>query len=364
MFQTRRITARDRGTLRRTGYALLLLVFQLSICAQASSRDMVQFEGQSRRPGPDETIPRPSMERIPIMIHVVLEDGSPLASDLMILPDSEENCHVAAVFRDGSVRLEVRTRSDQGAGVHSRQGLGCLLWKVALPGYESASGYVHDGTIVKMHRLGDHEGSFVSITTLHAPEKARKEYGRGEALLTKRRWPQAEERFRIAVAVFPAYAPAWSELGVALEQQGRVSEAIAAYRKASEADPKYIKPIVQRARAAGAQNNWTEEQEAAKQAIDLHAIDFPLAYFAYAEASYHLGHLDEAVENCRQAIELDRRQEIPQVHLLLGVLFKQREQTGDAIAQFRAFLKLVPTGPEAEKAKEQMKEWEHAAEAR
>lgn len=112
---------------------------------------MAQFDGQSRVPGPDEPSPRPLTERTPITIRVVLEDGSRLAANPMILPYSED-CHVAAVFRDEAVRLEVRTRSDLGTAGRDPQAPGCLLWKVALPGYQSVSGYVRDGAIVKMYR--------------------------------------------------------------------------------------------------------------------------------------------------------------------------------------------------------------------
>ena len=365
MFQERPITPAQRSNRKTGGVVLLLLAFQLSICARPAYRDMAQFEGQSHRPGPDEPSPRTSIpERMSITIRVVLEDGSPLASNPLILPYSEEDCHVSGLFRDGTVRLEVRTGSDLNTVERNPHGPGCRLWKVAFPGYQSASGYVRDGTIVKMYRLGDHEGSSVSITTLHAPEKARKAYERGEALLNKRQWNQAERHFRAAIALYPAYAPAWSELGVALEQQGRLPEATEAFRKASEADPKYIKPLVQRARVAGAQNHWTEEREAAKQAIDLHAVDFPAAYFTYAEASYHLGALEEANQNCRRAIELDPRAEIPQAHLLLGLLLAERGITQEAMEQFHAFLKLVPTGAEAEKAREQIRKWEQTAKTR
>jgi tetratricopeptide (TPR) repeat protein len=69
----------------------------------------------------------------------------------------------------------------------------------------------------------------------------------------------AESSFREALAIYPAYAVACSELGAVLEQQDRLREAFAAFRNAVDADPKYIKPMVQLARLAGKPNRWHDE---------------------------------------------------------------------------------------------------------
>jgi len=45
-------------------------------------------------------------------------------------------------------------------------------------------------------RLGEHEGSSVSLASLSAPIKARKAYERGEALMPKRKWAEAEKHFK------------------------------------------------------------------------------------------------------------------------------------------------------------------------
>ena len=76
------------------------------------------------------------------------------------------------------------------------------------------------------------------------------------------------------------------------------------------------------------------------------------------------GNLDAALAHFERAIELDPRAEIPQAHLLLGLLLAERGITQEAMEQFHAFLKLVPTGAEAEKAREQIRKWEQTAKTR
>jgi tetratricopeptide (TPR) repeat protein len=49
--------------------------------------------------------------------------------------------------------------------------------------------------------------------------------------------PRAESCYRLALCVDPEVALYWFNLGVSVEDQGRVSEAVAAYERALELDP-------------------------------------------------------------------------------------------------------------------------------
>ena len=51
-------------------------------------------------------------------------------------------------------------------------------------------------------------------------------------------WREATYRFERAIAIDPAYAPAYNNLGVACEQQGLIEKAREAYEKALALDPK------------------------------------------------------------------------------------------------------------------------------
>lgn len=99
---------------------------------------------------------------------------------------------------------------------------------VSLAGYRSVRGPVEDDMVVVLKRLGESEGSTVSLTVLKAPEKARKAYGKGGQAVWKKDWAAAQKWYEDAVALYPEYATAWDELGLALERQGKREEASAA----------------------------------------------------------------------------------------------------------------------------------------
>ena len=109
-------------------------------------------------------------------------------------------------------------------------------------------------------------------------------------------------------------------------------------------DPKYIKPIVQIAGLAGRQQHWQEELDVARQALALHPVNFPGAYFYFAEAQYHLGRAEDAAQSLHTAIECDPGGEFPQAHFLAGTLLAQSRRTSEAVQEFQIYLQLSPRG--------------------
>ena len=60
----------------------------------------------------------------------------------------------------------------------------------------------------------------------------------GIELAQKKLWKEAEFRWEKAVELDPMYPSAWNNLGIAYEQQGKFPQALKAYEKARELDPK------------------------------------------------------------------------------------------------------------------------------
>jgi tetratricopeptide (TPR) repeat protein len=286
-----------------------------------------------------------------ITAKVVLEDGSPLVSSPMVLlhqPGFESQCAGQQLFKGGTLVLRV-----------PRGNAGCEL-SIMLTGYRKFTGYVHDGTLITLRRIGPGEGSSVSIASLNAPAKARKEYELGESAAAKEKWPKAEEHFKTSLFLDPQYAMAWSELGQALQKQGRFDEAKDAFQKARHEDPTYIKPVVQLAAASGVQQRWEEEMNFSEEALNMHPVEFPAAYFFHAEATFHIGKLEDAQRLTREAIELDPGGSCPESLVLLAKIFEKQGNTSEASIAYHRYLKLAPRGALAKETKEALARLKHA----
>jgi Flp pilus assembly protein TadD len=116
-------------------------------------------------------------------------------------------------------------------------------------------------------------------------------------------WPEAERRFRLAVAVKPGFARAWNNLGIAAARQGRIDEAMASYRRASALDPAMAAPHAN----LGAIHLQAGRLEAALEELDAAArLDPQGAHIQYnlAVARLRSGDLPGALAALRRTLTL------------------------------------------------------------
>ncbi|MSO93926.1 MAG: glycosyltransferase family 41 protein [Rhodospirillales bacterium] len=116
---------------------------------------------------------------------------------------------------------------------------------------------------------------------------------------------EAEARFRKATEIMPEYTIAWLNLGNTLSAQGRFDEAIAAFRELAEMTPAFA-PV----------------------------------YNNMANALKNTGRLDEAEATLKKAISLDPN--YADAHDNLGVVYLRAGRIEDALASIRKALKMKP----------------------
>ncbi|MGD0014669.1 MAG: tetratricopeptide repeat protein [Bryobacteraceae bacterium] len=292
---------------------------------------------------------------------IVLEDGTPLPTTPQITPALSgwlvPNCRILNVFGNGNVEYAVNWRSRPYDGATADV---CEV-RIRLAGYRQADVTLRNGAVIVLKRLGDHEGSTVSMTTLKAPEEARKAYEQGAAAMSQKKWARAQAGFERAVAIYPDYAPAWSELGEVFREQSKPKEARAAWERALEADPKYVRPYLQLTRLALAEGRTQDAVGIAERALELNPVEFPGIYFYYAVANYNLGRLDVAEKSARRAIELDADREIPRAEDLLGSVLAAKGDQRGAIEHLRRYLAISPQATDAAEVRQRIAELERRA---
>jgi len=257
----------------------------------------------------------------------------------------------------------------QNMGVSERDLMGCEI-RASLAGYRSdminLSGRRQMdnpelGTIV-LHRIAGVEGVSISASSLNAPKDAKKAYDKGHELLKKQKIADARKELEKAVELYPGYAVAWFDLGLAKENQNDIDGARAAYAKALAADSKYLKPYPQLLSIAVKQQNWQETAEMSAKLVKLDPVDYPTAHYYNAVSNYFLKNYDVAEKSIREAQKLDTRNRIPKSNQLLGaILIEKRDYTG-AAEQIRKYLSVLPANsPETDNVKKQLEELEKVA---
>ena len=275
------------------------------------------------------------------------EDGSPLPTTPQIIPSLSQrlvaNCRILTMFGDGTVEyvIDWRSRPYEPATADV-----CSV-TIRLKGYRATEATLRNGAVIVLQRLGDNEGSMVSLTALKAPEEAQKAYGKGVVAMTDKKWSAAQKNFERAVEIYPQYAQAWSDLGEVLREQSKTVEAGAAWKRALEADPKYIKAYLQLTRLALEEKRMEEAAGFAERALAMNPIEFPAIYFYDAAANYNLRRLDQAEKSVRRAIDLDSHHQIPRAEVLLGSVLAAKGDRRGAVEHLRKYLEMSPKAIDA-----------------
>jgi tetratricopeptide (TPR) repeat protein len=243
--------------------------------------------------------------------------------------------------------------------------IGCEL-RARLGGYRSSvivldgaytSGQMEVGTIV-LHPIAKVQGTTVSATNLAAPKLAKKAFEQANAALRKSNFEAAAQNLQTAVASYPNYAEAWFKLGQVYQQLRQNQNARQAFAKAIEADSNYVNPYIQLARLAGQEKNWVAVADITDRALALDPLDFPEGYFLNSLAYYSLEKLDIAERSARRVLRLDSSHRLPQIHLLLANILREKQDIAGTIEQLRNYLKYAPTSAYADRIRSQIQELE------
>lgn len=257
-------------------------------------------------------------------------------------------------------------------GNSRRMGSEASLWgcelRASYPGYRSdvvplAGRRTMDDPnvgIIILHRLGNVQGTTISITTAEAPKSAQKSFEKGVQAGRKGNFEEAEKRFLAATGDDPKYAVAWFALGQAQEQQNRIEDARKSYLAAMEADKHYVSPLNQLALLAARESKWDDAAAYSKRVIELNPVEFPSAFWYNTVANYNLNKDEEAAQSGKALLKLDTQHRFPEANRLMAELSLNSKNYAEAADHLKAYLALVPTAKDADALKQQLLKIEEA----
>lgn len=266
--------------------------------------------------------------------------------------------------RPTPVTTDRRTMQSGMCQALTRQG--CEI-RAVLPGFQSSSVALRTsecdsfemnlGTIV-LKRLGDVQGSAISVTSIAAPKDARQAYEKGSKAFLQDKLPEAEKELEKAVRIYPNFAAAWSKLGDVRHREENVDGARTAYNQALQADPQYVNPLFGLALIAITEKNWEQAAELTAKVGTLNAYAFPAALFYNGAANYNLGKFEAAEESAKKFKTVDGEHRHPEVSLLLSSILARKQDFAGAAQQIRDYLALVPNATNAAELQAKAKNYE------
>lgn len=237
-----------------------------------------------------------------------------------------------------------------------------------LPGYRSErirlmdrpeAGVVQVGTIT-MHSVSPEHSFSVSLTSLAAPEKAKKSLQKGQEQAKKGKWAAAADYFKHAIEEYPRYALAWVELGRTQVQQNSFADAQQSFRQSVAQDSRFLDAYVELAYLALHQKQWKELADTTERLMQF-APNAPEFWFLNSVASFNLGNALQAQTSIERALRLDQKHQIPEMEYLYGLILASNDDHSSAAEHLGAYLRLSPHASNAQNAQKILAECQERA---
>ena len=193
-------------------------------------------------------------------------------------------------------------------------------------------------------------GETPEVRRLHA----RAAYERGVAAFRDKQASQALAAFREAIDTDPSVAIYPNALGLLYLELQRPDLALEQFTKATGADPRFAEAHVNTGVALAEQRRWEEAVAAYRTALALPTL--ASSYVAYNNlglALYNLKRLEEAEQALRFAITLESAEEPAYYHL--GLVLAAEGRAEEAKMVFRRARELGPESPFGEAAAERLR---------
>ena len=192
----------------------------------------------------------------------------------------------------------------------------------------------------------------VAAVDLSIPESARKEFDKANQFVTKGNWQRAIERLNKAIAIYPQYAQAYNNLGVAYGHLGYRVRNIEALQRAISLNDHFAAAYLNLARIAIVDRDFPQAEVLLNKAAAIDPTD-PQILGALANMELLNHHYEQALAICHRAHSTARGVHAV-VHYVAARIFEQENRSLDALAELRVFLSEEQSGPRADAARKEM----------
>jgi tetratricopeptide (TPR) repeat protein len=194
------------------------------------------------------------------------------------------------------------------------------------------TGYWKDSETLFRHTVELAEDNFVAHNDL------------GVALDDQGRIDEAIRQFQTAVRLAPDYPDAHANLGSALFKNGQIDEAIRQYQEALGLKADNARTFYNLGTALYAKGRIDESIREFQEALRFKP-DYAEAHSNLGSALYRSGQINEAIQQFQEALRL--KPDYAEIHNCLGVAFGTQGRIDEAIGQFQEGVRLKPDYTEA-----------------
>ncbi|MEJ2006811.1 MAG: carboxypeptidase regulatory-like domain-containing protein [Acidobacteriota bacterium] len=209
------------------------------------------------------------------------------------------------------------------------------------------------------NKTQENKGAVTSVAELKIPERARKEYRKGQRAFRAHHFSEAQRHFEQATQDYPCYARAQTDMATTLiVRKAHLSEAENRLRKAIRCDSSFLNAYEELAQLLNAEKQYTESAKILKQGL-AHSPDSWQFHYEMGIAHFGMKDYGEAEKEFREVSSLNKTPP-PILHVKLADVYLKESKYDDAYREMKAYLRAKPKGPFAPRIRTVMKQMEAA----
>jgi tetratricopeptide (TPR) repeat protein len=194
----------------------------------------------------------------------------------------------------------------------------------------------------------------VSVAQYKVPNKAREEFKKAQEAASKQKHEDAQNHLEKALAIYPAYADAFTLRGILKLDKRDEQGAIADLQKAIESDGNYALAYI----VMGAAQNINSKFDEAIRALERGQTLAPTSWQAYFEMGKALA---GKAQYEKALVQLDRAQTLaphdyPLIHLVKAHAMLALNSYSDAMTELQSYLEKEPNGPNSQQAQKMLEQ--------
>jgi tetratricopeptide (TPR) repeat protein len=212
--------------------------------------------------------------------------------------------------------------------------------------------------LVTVKRTGEDQGDDRSKTpkiaaaALNIPEGAQKEFSKASEFITKENWKEAIERLLKAVSIYPQYAAAYNNLGVAYGRLGDRGKEREALQRAIDLDDHFASAFVNLAHLDILNRNFASAETLLGKATAADPGN-PQTLTLLANVQLLQQHYDDAIANCRKVHALTHDPHAL-THYIAARALEHENRLREAAEQLQIFLAEEPSGARADAVRKEL----------
>jgi tetratricopeptide (TPR) repeat protein len=262
------------------------------------------------------------------------------------------------LLNSGGVPIRTGFTDSSGRAQFSGLNPGMFTLHVTSPETEDASSNFEISTYERVHNedvqvklrtpeksAGTPQQGTVSAQALNIPEKALKEFNKGNEAAQRKDFDAAKEHYRKALESDPKFVAAGNNLGSICLQLKDYACARDALERAVEADGHSARALANLARLRMMEQHYSEAEALFGRSLAVDPVN-PGTLMLMAETELALRKFPDALLYARK-VPADKSPDFAVVHIVAGRALEAENKSSEAVLEYQAFLKQAPQHPAA-----------------